>query len=162
MLRDLLRHWSPKVETAGDIRQAGALPYAIVEGRLAILLITSRRTGRWIFPKGAIEAGLTPWESAAKEAREEAGVVGEVSTSPIGSYRTGAGAMGSALVDVDIYPLRVEQQLDEWKEKGQRLRHWTVLSEAKRLLADPALVKLATRLSAEVALRQGSSRPSTK
>lgn len=163
MLHDLLRHWSPKVETSGDIRQAGALPYTIVEGRLAILLITSRGTGRWIFPKGGISGGLTPWESAAKEALEEAGVIGEVSSTPIGSYRTGAGATGSALVDVDIYPLRVEQQLDDWKEKGQRLRHWTVLSEAKRLLADPALVKLATRLSVEVAPpRQGSSRPSTR
>ena len=163
MLSDLLRHWSPKVETPGDFRQAGALPYAIVEGRLAILLITSRRTGRWIFPKGAIETGLTPWESAAKEAREEAGVIGEVSTQPIGSYRTGAGALGSMLVDVDIYPLRVEQQLDDWKENGQRLRHWAVLSEAKRLLADPALVKLTTRLSAEVTPKaQGRSSPSTK
>jgi Predicted NTP pyrophosphohydrolase len=162
MLREFLRHWSPRVETTGDFRQAGALPYAIVEGRLAILLITSRRTGRWIFPKGAIEDGLTPWESAAKEAREEAGVIGEVSTTPIGSYRAGAGAMGSVLVDVDIYPLRVEQQLDDWKEKGQRLRHWTVLSEAKRLLADRALINLANRLSAEVAPPQGSSKPSTK
>ena len=162
MLREFLRHWSPRVDVPGGLKQSGALPYAIVDGRMAILLITSRRTGRWIFPKGAIEPGMTPWESAAKEALEEAGVAGEIDTQPIGSYRAGGGAMGSMLVDIDIYPLRVEQQFDDWREKGERLRHWAVLSEARRLLNDRELVKLATRLSARVTPHQGRSKPSSR
>jgi 8-oxo-dGTP pyrophosphatase MutT (NUDIX family) len=152
MMREFLKNWSPAVDTIPSVRQAGALPYSIVDGRMAFLLITSRRTGRWIFPKGAIEPDLTAAESAVLEALEEAGVSGEIDPTPIGSYRTGAGLNGSALVDVDIYPLRVETQLDEWKEKGQRLRHWAVLPEARRLLADPALSKLVVTLHNRVVL----------
>lgn len=145
-MREFLKHWSPKVETQADLRQAGALPYAIVDGRVAFLLITSRRSGKWIFPKGAIEPGTTPWESAAMEALEEAGVAGTIEQEPVGSYRASVGADGIALVDVDLYPLLVTQQLDAWREKDQRLRHWATLSEARRLLADRTLSRLAQRL----------------
>lgn len=146
MVRELLKLWSPKVETPDGMRQAGALPYAMVEGRVAFLLITSRRNGRWMFPKGVIEPEMTPWESAALEALEEAGVSGEIARQPIGSYRGSAGSDESVLVDIDLYPLRVETQHDDYREMGQRLRHWVVLSEARRLLSDPALARLATEL----------------
>jgi len=146
MLAAFLKNWSHRVDTVPEYRQAGALPYSIVDGQMAFLLITSRRTGRWIFPKGAIEPNMTAWESAAIEAVEEAGVTGEIDTQPIGSYRTSAGVDGVSLVDVDIYPLRVDLQLEVWKEMDQRLRHWAVLDEARRLMADPALGRLATML----------------
>lgn len=145
-MRELLKHWSPRVETQADLRQAGALPYAIVEGRVAFLLITSRRSGKWIFPKGGIEPDMTAWESAALEALEEGGVSGTIEQEPVGSYRASVGSDGVSLVDVDLYPLLVTEQLDTWREQGQRLRHWATLSEAKRLLADPVLGKLAQRL----------------
>jgi 8-oxo-dGTP pyrophosphatase MutT (NUDIX family) len=154
MLREFLSHWSPKVETTPGLRQSGALPYSVIDGRVVFLLITSRRTGRWIFPKGDIEPGMTPWESAAVEAMEEAGVSGEVVKDPIGSYRSSASADGSSLIDVDLYPLRVETQLDVWKEMDQRLRHWAVLPEARRLLNDRALSRLAILLQAS--LRSGT------
>jgi 8-oxo-dGTP pyrophosphatase MutT (NUDIX family) len=154
MLREFLSHWSPKVETTPGLRQSGALPYSVIDGRVVFLLITSRRTGRWIFPKGDIEPGMTPWESAAVEAMEEAGVSGEVAKDPIGSYRSSASADGSSLIDVDLYPLRVETQLDVWKEMDQRLRHWAVLPEARRLLNDRALSRLAILLQAS--LRSGT------
>lgn len=150
MLREFLSHWSPRVETPMGLRQSGALPYAVVEGRVAFLLITSRRTGRWIFPKGDIEPGMTPWESAALEALEEAGISGQIAIEPVGSYRSSAGADGSSLIDVDLYPLRVETQLEVWKEMDQRLRHWTVLPEARRLLNDGALSRLAAKLQAQL------------
>lgn len=151
LLRDILKHWSPIAETPDALRQAGALPYAIVDGRVAVLLITSRRSGKWIFPKGAIEPETTPWDSAAMEALEEAGVSGEISTTPIGSYRTGIGSDGATLVDVDVFPLKVTQQHDHWREAGQRLRHWATIPEAQRLLADRSLARLAVRLNAQLA-----------
>jgi 8-oxo-dGTP pyrophosphatase MutT (NUDIX family) len=150
MLRNFLSNWSPRVETTPGQRQSGALPYAVVDGRVVFLLITSRRTGRWIFPKGDIEPGMSGWESAAEEAMEEAGVSGEVAREPVGSYRSSASVDGSSLVDVDIYPLRVESQLDVWKEMDQRLRHWAVLPEARRLLNDPALSRLAAKLQTQL------------
>jgi len=150
MLRDFLKNWSPRVETPGELRQAGAMPYALVEGRMAFLLITSRRSGKWIFPKGAIEPGLTPWQSAAMEALEEAGVSGEIDSNPVGSYRASTGGDGATLVDVDLYPLLVVEQHQDWRERDQRLRHWVTLSEARRLLADQSLGRLAARLHAQI------------
>lgn len=154
MLEGILQHWNPRVPSPEGMRQSGALPYAIVDGQITFLLITSRHTGRWIFPKGGIGTGLTPWDSAAREALEEAGVSGVVATEPVGSYRTAIRDEGGALVDVDLFPLRVEQQLDEWQEMDQRLRHWAILPEVRRLLADRSLSRLADRLSRQLLPRK--------
>jgi hypothetical protein len=48
---------------------------------------------------------------------------------------------------VDLYPLRVERQFEEWPEKHQRHRHWAILPEAKRLLSDSKLYEMAARLN---------------
>jgi 8-oxo-dGTP pyrophosphatase MutT (NUDIX family) len=130
------------------IRQAGAIPYTVLEGQVVFLLITSRGTGRWIFPKGVLVEGITPWELAAREAFEEAGVRGTIETQPIGFYRTMKTlTLRRQPIVVDLYPLRVEEQLEEWPEKGQRHRHWAILPEARRLLSDTKLAELAVRLS---------------
>jgi hypothetical protein len=48
---------------------------------------------------------------------------------------------------VEMYPLRVTRQFDTWPEQGHRHRHWAVLREARRLLAEPGLVELANLLA---------------
>jgi len=70
-------------ESDGPGRQFAALPVTERDGETLVLLVTSRDTGRWVLPKGWAERGLTGSELAAKEAFEEAGVVGEVGTTPI-------------------------------------------------------------------------------
>lgn len=151
MLREFLRHWNPVVEPVPGPRQSGALPYTVIEGRVVFLLVTSRRTGRWIFPKGSISAGMSARDSAAKEALEEAGVVGEIGDEPIGSYQNTDKGL---LVDIDLYPLKVSEQFDTWDEMDQRLRHWALLAEARRLLADRALVRLAEALHRQLTTRR--------
>jgi 8-oxo-dGTP pyrophosphatase MutT (NUDIX family) len=151
MLREFLRHWNPVVEPVPGPRQSGALPYAVIEGRVVFLLVTSRRTGRWIFPKGSISAGMSARDSAAKEALEEAGVIGEIGDEPIGSYQNTDKGL---LVDIDLYPLKVSEQFDTWDEMDQRLRHWALLAEARRLLADRALVRLAEALHRQLTTRR--------
>lgn len=150
MLRELFRNWTTP-HPVPVIRQSGALPYALVDGKVVFLLVTSRRTGRWIFPKGSISAGMTPWDSAAKEALEEAGVAGEIGTHPLGSYRN----MDKGVpVDVELYPLRVDSQLSVWDEMDQRLRHWALLAETKRLLADRSVARLADALNRQLTVRR--------
>ncbi|MEL6104638.1 MAG: NUDIX domain-containing protein, partial [Planctomycetota bacterium] len=56
--------------------QSGAIPHLEVAGEVHLVLITSHTTGGWVLPKGSIEPGMTPEESAANEAFEEAGVIG--------------------------------------------------------------------------------------
>ena len=60
-----------------------------VDGGLELLLITSRERGRWVIPKGNPIPFLLNYESAAREAFEEAGVEGGIATKPIGTYRYG-------------------------------------------------------------------------
>jgi 8-oxo-dGTP pyrophosphatase MutT (NUDIX family) len=124
-----------------------------VEGKSVFLIVTSRRTGRWIFPKGGIIDGMTPWDSAAKEALEEAGIEGEVETVPIGAYRDlKTSGIRRLPIDVDLYPLRVQRQHDEWPEKRSRHRHWVILPEAKRLLSNPRMSELAAALDRRLML----------
>ena len=69
-----------------------------------VLLITSRETRRWVLPKGWPRPGTPPHRQAAREALEEAGVIGRVGRTPIGYYqyakrpalRVRRGARGSA------------------------------------------------------------------
>jgi 8-oxo-dGTP pyrophosphatase MutT (NUDIX family) len=59
-------------------RQYAALPFAEIEGKTMVLLVTSRDTARWVPPKGWAERDLSGPELAVKEAYEEAGVIGEI------------------------------------------------------------------------------------
>ncbi len=130
-------------------RQSGAIPYAVVEGIPTFLLVTSRRSGRWIFPKGKVPSGLTPAQSAAREAFEEAGVEGDVDEAPIGSYRSWKiRGIRRYAIEIDMYPLLVLNQQVEWQEQGQRHRHWATLVEARRLITQRSLRDVVAALDA--------------
>ncbi|MBL7405872.1 NUDIX domain-containing protein, partial [Escherichia coli] len=68
-------------------RQVGALPFRHGrDGKTKILLVTSRESRRWVIPKGWPMKGRKPFEAAAREAYEEAGLRGAVGKRPIGLY----------------------------------------------------------------------------
>ena len=74
-------------KTNATLNQAGALAYRIRNAKLEVLLITSRERGRWIIPKGNIDAGTDPAEAAEKEAYEEAGIKGSIEDLiPLAAY----------------------------------------------------------------------------
>jgi 8-oxo-dGTP pyrophosphatase MutT (NUDIX family) len=155
---NLLREWTDRLRLRaggpGVAKQAGAIPYTVVDEQVVFLLVTSRGSGRWIFPKGEPIEGLEPWQVAAQEASEEAGIEGEVDRIPLGSYRTfKTMAFRRKIVDVAMYPLRVTRQRDDWPEKKHRHRHWAILPEAKRLLTDPQLAELTVKLNQRVRLQ---------
>jgi 8-oxo-dGTP pyrophosphatase MutT (NUDIX family) len=140
-----------RVSSPDPKRQVGAIPYVVRDGRVVLLLVTSRRTGRWIFPKGSRIDGLTPWQAAAQEALEEAGVEGDIESTPIGAYRTiKKTSIRRSVIEIDLYPLRVTTQHQTWQDIGTRHRHWVLLPEAKRLLSDPALAALSVALCRRV------------
>lgn len=136
----------------GGARQVGAIPYTLVDGRAVYLIITSRRTGRWIFPKGDPMEDREPWEAAAQEAFEEAGIRGTIDQQPIGSYVTvKTSDLRRRVLTVDLYPLHMTEQLEDWPEKGQRQRHWVTLADARRLLSDARLAELVEALDKRTA-----------
>lgn len=145
-LLKLFRRFRPTPpEAAGP--QFGALPYTIIDGQLVVLLITSRGRGKWIFPKGGQIEGMTPWESAAREAWEEAGVTGDIEERPIGSYFLPVTDERPRPIEVKVFPLRVTGQREDWRERGQRYRHWAVIAEARRLITHDGLADLAVALA---------------
>ena len=124
------------------------MPYRVeglnIGAPVRILLITSRESGRWVIPKGNPVGGLTSHTAAAVEARDEAGVVGLVCPTALGSYRyrkrRGNGA--HLMADVEVFPLAVTSELARWKEQDQRERRWMSLSEAADLVHEPDLAAL--------------------
>jgi 8-oxo-dGTP pyrophosphatase MutT (NUDIX family) len=131
--------------------QYAALPYRLRGRQLQVLLITSRRTRRWIIPKGWPMNGLKPHEAAAQEAVEEAGVAGEISDRPIGSYRYLKKVKGeqSLAVQVIVFPFRVEDHVGDFKEQGQRTLAWLDYREAVYRLAEPSLKRLVREFGAQ-------------
>ncbi|CAN5408313.1 hypothetical protein BH10PSE15_BH10PSE15_01870 [soil metagenome] len=121
------------------------MPYRAVgnaiEAPINILLVTSRQSKRWVIPKGNHPAGITAHNAAALEAMEEAGVIGLVCPTPLGSYRyrkrRGNGA--SLMIDVDVFPLAVNTELGAWKEQPQRERRWFSLADAANAVDEPDL-----------------------
>ena len=124
--------------------QYAALPYRVEAGQVRILLITSRESRRWVIPKGWPMNSLKPHEAAAVEAAEEAGVIGQVETQPVGSYDyLKKLKRGEAIaVQVIVFPLRVGTQVEAWKEQGQRALQWLPYRRAAGRVSEPGLRRL--------------------
>ena len=65
--------------------QVAAVCYRVSDGGIEFLLVQTRG-GRWTFPKGGVEPGLTHAQAAALEAFEEAGVHGRMEEAPFARY----------------------------------------------------------------------------
>jgi 8-oxo-dGTP pyrophosphatase MutT (NUDIX family) len=124
-------------------RQVAALPVRQTNGVTEVLLVTSRDTGRWVIPKGWTSKRLTDFEAAAREAMQEAGVDGRITTEAIGKYSYIKREIGQdAPVEVTVYLLAVKNQWTRWREKNQRQRVWFPAAEAAGKVSEPELSDL--------------------
>ncbi len=114
-------------------KQSGVIPFRYHADELELLVITSSAGRRWIFPKGIVEPNMTPQESAATEAFEEAGVEGNVLEPALGSYDT---RKWDRDWTVTMYPLEVTVEHKRWREKEFRERMWVSPRKARKLVAD--------------------------
>lgn len=128
--------------------QVGALPLRRnPAGAWEILLVTTRSTKRWTVPKGWPNKKLKAHDAAAREALEEAGVVGSIKKKPVGRYLYWKRLEATfRLCKVRLYPLHVTHQLAQWPEEAQRLRHWFSLTDASDLVEEPGLRKILATL----------------
>jgi len=128
--------------------QIAAMPIRhAADGSTEILLVTSRTTRRWIVPKGWPMKGLKDHDAAAREAFEEAGVIGRVSSEPAGRYTYWKRMSDHfVLCKVKLYLLKVEQQLASFSEQHQRDLHWFKLADAADLVDEPELSTAIRRL----------------
>src|ERR1700678_566471 len=67
-------------------QQVAAVCYRVRKQEIEFLLIQTRGSGRWTFPKGSAEAGLSHAQAAAVEAFEEAGVHGRIEEASFVRY----------------------------------------------------------------------------
>ncbi|GLK76477.1 hypothetical protein GCM10008171_17310 [Methylopila jiangsuensis] len=134
--------------------QFAAAPYRIgADGRLEVMLITSRETRRWVVPKGWPISKLGPMGTALREAFEEAGVRG-VGGASIGTfdYLKRMRRKRDRQCAVEVFPLRVLEQLDEWPEMDERERRWFLPQEASEAVQEKRLRKILLGLPERIAL----------
>lgn len=130
--------------------QVAALPWRRrADGEIEVLLVTTRGTGQWMVPKGWPMVGKTWPEAAAQEAWEEAGVRGRAGAEELGRFRHDkTGLLQQSLpCTVAVFPLAVDEELDRWPERSERVRGWFTLADARKAVRSAALGSII--LSAE-------------
>jgi len=115
--------------------QSAVIPYRRRNGNLEVLLITSRKRKRWIVPKGIVEPTMSPPESAAKEAWEEAGIAGTVHPQDLGVYTY---EKWGDICKVTVYALAVETEFSHWPE-DYREREWVSVKKAAKRVREEEL-----------------------
>jgi len=124
--------------------QVAALCYRPSGKTFRVLLITSRDTGRWVTPKGWPMRNRTEPEAAAREAYEEAGIRGDISSRSIGHYTYFKWIDKNRAIPcvVRVYPLRVREILKSYPETKQRRNKWFRPAKAARKVQEPELAAL--------------------
>jgi 8-oxo-dGTP pyrophosphatase MutT (NUDIX family) len=129
--------------------QVAALPWRKTNDGVEIMLITSRDTGRWVLPKGWPEGHEHLFDTAAREAAEEAGLGGAVARLEIGSYFYGKllPSGRERRCEVLVFPLEVNQTATVWPESKERIRTWFSGAEAAGLVREQDLGELIARFA---------------
>ena len=125
--------------------QAGAIPYRKTESGLEILLITSKKKGNWIFPKGVIENGDLQ-NSIVAELLEEAGVIGKPDLSKKWTYSV---KKWNGVCTVDLYFVEITEILEEWNESSFRKRKWFTVEKAFAVVKSSGLKKIIMDIKKE-------------
>ncbi len=123
------------------LKQVAALPFVETADGPLVLLITTRGRGHWTIPKGWPKAGMEDAALAAREAREEAGLEGDISPAPIGSflYTKRLHLFSWAKCSVDVYTLKARCQALDWPEKQARKAMWIEAANAASMVREPQL-----------------------
>lgn len=125
-----------------DVRtQFGALCWRRRNGKVQVLLVTSKRSRRWIVPKGWPQDGATPAQAATTEAWEEAGAKGKAQATCLGifSYLKVMPDGESLPCVVAVFPFKVTKLATEWPEQEFRKRRWVSPKKAAALVQEKEL-----------------------
>ena len=121
---------------------AGGVLVKVIRGRLMLAAIRPRgkREGLWALPKGKIDPGERPEETAVREVREETGVEGTLAEK-LGDVKYTYTRRGGERIFkvVSFYLLRAGHGRIGQIEEAMRIEveeaRWLPLDEAPRLLA---------------------------
>jgi 8-oxo-dGTP pyrophosphatase MutT (NUDIX family) len=131
-----------------NFHQSGVIPYRIKgKKKIEVLLITSVKRKRWIIPKGYVEFNLSAFESAKKEAFEEAGLLGTNETFQLGEFIIQK-SYGKCFLK--IFSMEVIKELEDYPEKFKRSRKWFGLDEALEKIAVPEIAEMMLFLKKKI------------
>jgi 8-oxo-dGTP pyrophosphatase MutT (NUDIX family) len=123
-----------------ECAQVAAVCYRLRSGKIEFLLVRTRGSGRWTFPKGSAEPGLTHAEAAALEAFEEAGVHGRIEEESFARYgrRTSRGGIskGSGEKEVAVNAHLCEVLRLSIPQESGRNRTWFSIQDARQQLRE--------------------------
>jgi 8-oxo-dGTP pyrophosphatase MutT (NUDIX family) len=151
--------------------KVAAVCYRMRPNGIQFLLVQTKK-GRWTFPKGSVEPGLTHAQAAALEAFEEAGVHGRMEEAPFTHYLHYKWRnSGFVRIKVSAHLCQVTR-LEPPPETG-RNRTWFATENAKEKLRERRkpdhgreLARVVDRAMGRIQRFQGplilESRPSTK
>jgi 8-oxo-dGTP pyrophosphatase MutT (NUDIX family) len=127
--------------------QSGVIPYRKINDGIEILLITSVRKKKWIIPKGYVEFNLSPFDSAKKEAFEEAGIIGSNETVELGTIHL---KKDSGNTRLKIYSMEVVKILEDYPDKELRKRKWFTIKEAAEKVTVPEISDMINSLTLRI------------
>jgi len=123
-----------------ECEQVAAVCYRMRRGAVEFLLVRTRGSRRWTFPKGSAEPGLTHAQAAALEAFEEAGVHGRIEEASFARYGRRVGriasgkASGEKVVTVNAHLCEVLRLSPP--QESKRNRTWFSVAETRRRLRE--------------------------
>ena len=106
----------------------GTLPFYKKNDETKVVMVTTRNGKHWIFPKGHPEKGMTYEEVAIMEAKEEAGINGRITASPI----LLPCKLDNKVFNMLAFPIEIKKLSKNWEEKGNRKRKKIPLKEAHK------------------------------
>jgi hypothetical protein len=125
------------------------IAYRIQDGKVRVLLMTSRDTGRWIIPRGNIKPGVNALQGCRTGGLRGGGSQGnyyrfeparDVHLLQEAGLGRGPRRNGRGL------SLRVEERLKKWPERSERRLSWVSIKEAVTLVEEPGVVPLLRQL----------------
>jgi 8-oxo-dGTP pyrophosphatase MutT (NUDIX family) len=143
--------------------QVAAVCFRRSETSLEFLLVKTS-SGKWTFPKGRINPSLSPRESAACEAREEAGAIGRIAENHFSSYIDTKRTLGhdGHSREVRIFTFLLDVYSTAVPEEEGRSPTWFSVREAKKRLAEGRDSAYAKSIERVVDLAAACLRPQQK
>ncbi|WP_422376145.1 NUDIX hydrolase [Roseibium sp.] len=129
--------------------QIAALCHRMREGKVEVLLVTSKSTRRWILPKGWPILSRRAHRTAAIEAFEEAGVTGRVHKNPFASFSSYKGGEAGLKLRTEIlvFLVDVESETEEFPDSAERDVRWVSIKDAVRMTSEPGLMDVFRKLN---------------
>lgn len=109
------------------VPQACAIGFRWDEGALQFCLVTARKSGHWIYPKGHVAGYSSSAAAAQDEARQEAGILGRLLPEPLDDYHY---QKRGCSYRVTPWLLWVQETRNAWPESDVRRRIWSSPEEA--------------------------------